>query len=55
MSMITTSGRSRATRAVRVHARDIDVFGPVTGLAVAALWAAAAVLAALVVLRRRDA
>ena len=46
--------RAGAT-AVRVHARDIDVFGPLTGLAVAAGWAATAVVAALVALRRRDA
>jgi ABC-2 type transport system permease protein len=30
--------------AVRLHSRPIDVFGPLTGLAVLALWAAAAVL-----------
>jgi ABC-2 type transport system permease protein len=41
--------------AVRLHPREVDVFGPVTGLAVLALWAAAAVLAAWWSLRRRDA
>ncbi|MCZ2810167.1 hypothetical protein O2W15_01840 [Modestobacter sp. VKM Ac-2979] len=41
--------------AIRLHARPIDAFGPVTGLAVLALWAAAAVLGAWWVLRRRDA
>ena len=41
--------------AVRLHSRPIDVFGPVTGLAVSAAWAAAAALAAWWVLRRRDA
>ena len=41
--------------AVRLHAREIDVFGPLAGLGVLALWAAAAVLAAWWVLRRRDA
>lgn len=41
--------------AVRLHSRPIDEFGPLTGLAVLALWAAAAVLAAWWVLRRRDA
>ena len=41
--------------AVRLHARPIDVFGPVTGLVVLALWAAAAVLGGWWVLRRRDA
>ncbi|GAA4739480.1 ABC transporter permease subunit [Modestobacter marinus] len=41
--------------AIRLHARPIDVFGPVAGLAVLALWAAAAVLGAWWVLRRRDA
>jgi ABC-2 type transport system permease protein len=47
-------GRAGAI-AVRVHSRPIDVFGPVTGLAVLALWAVGAVLAAWWVLRRRDA
>lgn len=41
--------------AVRLHSRPIDLFGPVTGLAVLTLWALAAVLAAWWVLRRRDA
>ena len=41
--------------AVRVHSRPVDVFGPLTGLTVLALWAAAAVLGAWWVLRRRDA
>jgi len=41
--------------AVRLNSRPIDVFGPVTGLAVLAAWAAVAVLAAWWVLRRRDA
>jgi ABC-2 type transport system permease protein len=41
--------------AVRLHARPIDVFGPLTGLAVLTLWAAAAVLGGWWVLRRRDA
>ncbi|MGY1716017.1 hypothetical protein ACI78R_16255 [Geodermatophilus sp. SYSU D01106] len=41
--------------AVRLRPRPIDVFGPGTGLAVLALWAAAAVLAAWWSLRRRDA
>jgi ABC-2 type transport system permease protein len=41
--------------AVRLHPRDVDVFGPVTGLAVLAVWALAAVLAAWASLRRRDA
>ena len=41
--------------AVRLHGRPIDVFGPLTGLLVLALWAAAAALAAWWVLRRRDA
>jgi ABC-2 type transport system permease protein len=41
--------------AVRLHGRPVDEFGPVTGLAVLALWALAAVLVAWWVLRRRDA
>ena len=41
--------------AVRLHSRPIDVFGPVVGLFVLAAWAAAAVLCAWLVLRRRDA
>ena len=41
--------------AVRLHARPIDVFGPLTGLAVLTLWAAAAVFGGWWVLRRRDA
>jgi ABC-2 type transport system permease protein len=41
--------------AVRLHPRDLDVFPPATGLVVLALWAVAAVLAAWVSLRRRDA
>ncbi|WP_369136954.1 ABC transporter permease [Modestobacter versicolor] len=41
--------------AVRLHPRPVDVFGPLTGLAVLALWALAAVLAGWWVLRRRDA
>ncbi|MCZ2804386.1 hypothetical protein O2W18_04665 [Modestobacter sp. VKM Ac-2983] len=41
--------------AVRLHARPIDAFGPVTGLVVLALWAAAALLGAWWLLRRRDA
>ncbi len=41
--------------AVRLHARPVDVFGPVVGLVVLTLWAAAAVLGAWWVLRRRDA
>jgi ABC-2 type transport system permease protein len=41
--------------AVRLHARPIDVFGPLTGLAVLTFWAAAAVLGGWWVLRRRDA
>lgn len=41
--------------AIRLHSRPIDVFGPVVGLAVLAAWAAAAVLGAWLVLRRRDA
>jgi ABC-2 type transport system permease protein len=41
--------------AVRLHSRPIDVFGPVVGLVVLAAWAAAAVLGAWLVLRRRDA
>jgi ABC-2 type transport system permease protein len=40
--------------AVRLHPREVDVFGPVTGLVVLALWAVAAALAAWVSLRRRD-
>jgi ABC-2 type transport system permease protein len=39
--------------AVRLHARPIDVFGPLTGLAVLTLWAAAAVLGGWWMLRRR--
>lgn len=41
--------------AVRLHGRPVDEFGPLTGLAVLALWALAAVLVAWWVLRRRDA
>jgi len=41
--------------AVRLHSRPIDVFGPVVGLVILATWAAAAVLGAWLVLRRRDA
>ncbi|WP_052090616.1 ABC transporter permease [Modestobacter caceresii] len=41
--------------ALRLHARPIDAFGPVTGLAVLTLWAAVAVLGAWWALRRRDA
>jgi len=41
--------------AVRLHPRGIDAFGPLTGLAVLTLWAAAAVLGGWWVLRRRDA
>lgn len=41
--------------AIRLHSQPIDVFGPLTGLAVLALWAAVAVLTAWWVLRRRDA
>jgi ABC-2 type transport system permease protein len=41
--------------AIRLHSRPIDVFGPVTGLAVSAAWATAAALVAWWVLRRRDA
>lgn len=41
--------------AVRLHGRPVDVFGPAVGLAVLALWAAAAVLTAWWVLRHRDA
>lgn len=41
--------------AVRLHSRPVDVFGPLTGLAILTLWAAAAVLGAWWVLRRRDA
>lgn len=41
--------------AVRLHSRPIDVFGPLTGLAVLAGWSAAAVVLAWWVLRRRDA
>jgi ABC-2 type transport system permease protein len=40
--------------AVRLHPREVDVFGPWTGLLVLALWAAAAVLVAWASLRRRD-
>jgi ABC-2 type transport system permease protein len=41
--------------AVRLHARPVDVFGPVVGLVILAAWAALAVLGAWLVLRRRDA
>ena len=41
--------------AVRLHAREFDVFGPLAGMGVLALWAGAAVLAAWWALRRRDA
>ncbi|MGY1778909.1 ABC transporter permease [Geodermatophilus sp. SYSU D01036] len=41
--------------AVRLHARPVDVFGPLAGLGVLALWAAAAALLAWWALRRRDA
>ena len=41
--------------AVRLDARPIDVFGPVTGLVVLAVWAAAAGLGGWWVLSRRDA
>lgn len=41
--------------AVRLGPRPIDAFGPVTGLVVLALWAAAAVLGAWWALGRRDA
>lgn len=41
--------------AVRLHSRPIDVFGPVAGLGILALWAAAAVALAWWALRRRDA
>lgn len=41
--------------AIRLHGRPIDVFGPVVGLIVLTAWAAAAVLGAWLVLRRRDA
>ena len=40
---------------VRLHSRPIDEFGPVTGLAVLAAWALAALLVAWWALRRRDA
>ncbi len=40
---------------MRLHSRDIDVFGPLAGLGILALWAALAVLGAWVLLRRRDA
>jgi ABC-2 type transport system permease protein len=41
--------------AIRLHGRPIDVFGPVLGLVILAAWAAAAVLGAWLMLRRRDA
>jgi ABC-2 type transport system permease protein len=41
--------------AVRLHPRAVDVFGPLTGLAVLAAWAAVSVLVAWWSLRRRDA
>jgi ABC-2 type transport system permease protein len=41
--------------ALRLHERPIDVFGPAVGLLVLAAWAAAAVLGAWWLVRRRDA
>lgn len=41
--------------ALRLHERSIDVFGPAVGLLVLAAWAAAAVLGAWWLVRRRDA
>ncbi|PWW21229.1 hypothetical protein JD79_00357 [Geodermatophilus normandii] len=41
--------------AVRRHGRPADVFGPVAGLGILALWAAVAVALAWWALRRRDA
>ena len=40
--------------AVRLHSRPIDVFGPIAGLVVLALWAAGAAFGAWWVLKRRD-
>ncbi len=41
--------------AIRTYGRPVDLFGPVTGLAICVLWAGAAVLVARWALQRRDA